>query len=285
MLPRSYWEGAPRPSCAVSFSSFGVTREPFSWVRRSQSGGRSTVRRTPPVRSTGGREVLAERSEGPGAGRGPSCQCSGRNGSRRRGARRRPDPHATLVLILDAMTGSSAVVQNGRLDILAANRLGYARYSEIFAAPPANHARFVFLDPRAHDFYPDWQRAANDTAAILRAEAGGDPYDRALCNLVGELSTRSEDFRVRWAEHNVHQHRTGVKQFRHPVVGLLELSFEAMELTADSGLSPMAYSAEPASPSQESLELLASWAATVEREQDENGSVDAAFSLLDRPET
>jgi hypothetical protein len=132
---------------------------------------------------------------------------------------------------------------------------------------PANHARFVFLDPRAHDFYGDWERAANDTVAILRSEAGRDPYDRGLSDLVGELSTQSETFRTRWAAHNVRIHQTGVKQFHHPVVGNLSLTFEMMELRADTGLTILTYTAEPGSKSAEALNLLASWAATPEQEE------------------
>jgi hypothetical protein len=120
--------------------------------------------------------------------------------------------------ILDAMTGVPAFVRNGRLDILAANRLGYALYSEVYVDPvrPANTARFMFLDRRADKFFVDWESVANDTVAILRAEAGRNPYDRGLSDLVGELSTRSEEFRTRWAAHNVRFHRTGVKRFHHP---------------------------------------------------------------------
>jgi len=169
--------------------------------------------------------------------------------------------------LLDAMTDAPALVQNGRLDILAANRLGRALYSELYLDPtrPVNHARFTFLDPRAHDFYPDWDRAANDGVALLRAEAGRNPYDRALTDLVGELSTRSEEFRIRWAAHNVRLHQTGAKHFHHPVVGDLTLTFEMMELAADPGLNLLAYSAEPGSRSAEALNLLASWTATLDQ--------------------
>ena len=166
--------------------------------------------------------------------------------------------------ILDAMTGAPALVQNGRLDILAENQLGRALYSEMYRDParPVNHARFIFLNGRAHGFYVDWERAANDTVALLRSEAGRDPYDRNLSDLVGELSTRSEEFRTRWAAHNVRLHQTGAKQFHHPVVGDLDLTFEMMELAADPGLNLLTYSAEPGSRSEEALNLLASWSAT-----------------------
>jgi transcriptional regulator with XRE-family HTH domain len=166
--------------------------------------------------------------------------------------------------MLDAMTGAPAWVRNGRMDFLAGNRLGYALYSEMFTDPvrPANNARFVFLNPRSMEFFVDWERAANDIVAILRAEAGRNPYDRALTELIGELSTRSETFRTRWAAHDVRFHRTGRKQLHHPVVGDLDLSFEAMELPGED-LTVLAYTAEPGSASQDSLNLLASWAATV----------------------
>jgi transcriptional regulator with XRE-family HTH domain len=176
---------------------------------------------------------------------------------------------ASVQRMLDAMTGAPAVVQNGRLDILGANELGRALYSEMYVDPvrPANHARFVFLDHRARDFYPDWDSVANIIVASLRSEAGHDPYDRDLSNLVGELSTRCDEFRTRWAAHNVRIHRTGVKRVHHPVVGDLELTFEMLQLAADPGLNLLTYSAEPDTPSANALNLLGSWAATLEQEQ------------------
>lgn len=125
-----------------------------------------------------------------------------------------------------------------------------------------NAARFIFFDPRATDFYKEWTTIANDVVALLRAEAGRDPYDRALTDLVGELSTRIDDFPVRWAAHNVKFHRTGIKHFHHPAVGDLELAYEALELPGDPGQTIFAYIAEPNSASQEALNLLASWTTT-----------------------
>ena len=185
-----------------------------------------------------------------------------RPATRRRSSPQRIRP--SVQRILDAMTGAPAWVRNGRMDFLAANRLGQALYSDLINSPagPPNNARFTFLDPCATRFYLDWERAASDIVAILRAEAGRNPYDRALSDLIGELSTRSEDFRTRWAAHNVRFHRTGVKQVHHAIVGDLSMTFEAMELTADPGLTLLAYSAEPGSPTQDALNLLASWAAT-----------------------
>jgi transcriptional regulator with XRE-family HTH domain len=168
--------------------------------------------------------------------------------------------------ILDAMD-APADVRNGRGDILAANRLGYALYSELYLDPvrPANVARFLFLSPRAWDFFPDWEGTANDLVANLRTEAGRNPYDRGLQDLVGELSTRSQEFRTRWAAHNVRQHQTGRKRLHHPVVGDLELTYEVLALPADPGLSLVVYGAEPGSASQDGLKLLASWAATLDQ--------------------
>jgi hypothetical protein len=138
---------------------------------------------------------------------------------RRRQAKPRVRPEVQWTL--DAITGAAAFVGNQRLDILAANQLGHALFSELYATParPVNNARFVFLDPRAETFYADWERVAGECVAILRWAAGRDPHDRVLSDLVGELATQSELFRTRWAAHDVRFHNTGVKQFHHPVVG------------------------------------------------------------------
>ena len=174
----------------------------------------------------------------------------------------RPDVQWTI----DAMTGAAAFVFNGRLDILAANQLGRALFSELYVNParPVSTPRFVFLEPRAREFYADWDRAAGETVAVLRAEAARDPDDRDLSDLVGELSTKSEEFRTLWAAHNVRLHNAGVKHLHHPVVGDLSLNYNGLELAADPGLTIFVYTAEPGSKSAESLNLLASWAATLE---------------------
>lgn len=166
--------------------------------------------------------------------------------------------------LLDAMTDAPAFVRNGRLDILAVNALGRALYAPVLdtSIRPANLARFCFLDPRAEELYPDWQEAANTTVALLRTEAGRDPCDKALTDLVGELVTRSDDFRIRWAAHDVRLHHTGVKHFNHPNLGRIDVAFEAMPLPADPGLTLTAYSAEPGTPSWDALRLMATWSAT-----------------------
>jgi transcriptional regulator with XRE-family HTH domain len=191
--------------------------------------------------------------------------------SRRRPSQERVRP--VVQRILDSIVGAPAFVRNDRLDVLAANQLGEAFYAPLYDDPlrPVNSARFVFLNPRATDFFTDWDTIANDAVGILRAEAGRDPHDRRLSDLIGELSTRSQDFRVRWAAHDVKLHRTGVKRFRHPEVGDLTLDFESLELPGDAGQKLLVYSAEPASPTRERLDLLASWASTPDDEPAERG--------------
>lgn len=185
---------------------------------------------------------------------------------RRRPARQRVRP--PVQRILDSMALTPAFVLNGRGDVLAANDLGRALFLPVFADParPANMASFVFLDQSATEFFRDWDTVANDTVALLRAETGRDPYDRELSDLVGQLATRSEDFRRRWAAHNVRIHTSGVKLFHHPMVGELDLPFESFPLPGDPGQSLLTYTAEPGSPSQDALSLLASWAATTDRQ-------------------
>ncbi|MDX6586875.1 MAG: hypothetical protein QOI31_1348 [Solirubrobacterales bacterium] len=182
--------------------------------------------------------------------------------------RRSPKPRIRpeVQWTLDAITGAAAYVGNDRLDILAANQLGRALFSELYAAPtrPANFARFCFLDPRAETFYPDWDAAARTTVEILRAAAGRNPYDRELSDLVGELATQSQEFRTHWAVHNVRFHTSAAKLFNHPVVGELSLSFNRLDIAADHGLTVFTYAAEPGSRSAEALNLLGSWAATAD---------------------
>jgi transcriptional regulator with XRE-family HTH domain len=201
--------------------------------------------------------------------------------------RRRPAPQRArpgIQRLLDAITDAPAWVRNGHMDLLAANRLGRALYSELFASPvrPANNARFVFLDPRSRDFYVDWEKGADDIVAILRAEAGRTPYDPGLTELVGELSTRSAEFATRWASHNVKYHRTGTKRLHHPVVGDLELDYEALDFPGDPGLRMFVYTAAPSSPSADALALLASWAAT--QDQAERATSVAAHDTATAPD-
>ena len=182
-------------------------------------------------------------------------------------ARRRPAAQIasrpSLRWALEAITDGIAVVTNSRLDVLATNALGRVFYKPIIGdgGRIPNLARFQFLDPTSHDFYPDWDRFAQMCVANMRTQAGRDPHDRGLQDLVGELSTQSETFRRLWAAHDVRTHGTGTKRFHHPDVGELTLAYEELAITAEPGTHMLVYSAEPGSPSAEKLRLLASLAA------------------------
>jgi transcriptional regulator with XRE-family HTH domain len=185
-------------------------------------------------------------------------------GAVRRGTTKAPQVTAGVRQMIDAMKDVAVLIQNGRGDIVASNSLGEAVYSQMFDQPQRqpNFGRFVFLDPRSQEFYPNWDDSARQTVALLRSEAGRAPQDRALSNLVGELSTRSDTFRNLWAAHNVREHRTGVKEVHHPIVGDMRLSFEGLQLTSARGLLILPYTAEPGSASHDKLQLLANWTAT-----------------------
>ena len=182
-------------------------------------------------------------------------------GTRRRTTTSRVRPPVQRVL--DALS-APAWIRNGRADIVATNALGRALYAPVYDDPvrPANTARFAFLSSQARDFYRDWERTARDMVAVLRAAAGRDPYDKGLSDLVGELSTRSEEFRSLWAAHDVLLHRTGRKALHHPVAGDLDLTYEALELPAEPGLTMLVYTAEPDTPTVQALDFLASWTAS-----------------------
>ncbi|MEV0643663.1 helix-turn-helix transcriptional regulator [Phytomonospora sp. NPDC050363] len=166
--------------------------------------------------------------------------------------------------VLDAITESPAWVRNGRHDIIAANDMGRALYAPVFDDPrrPPNTTRFTYLNPKAREFWRDYDQVARDSAAMLRMEAGRNPHDPDLIRLVGELSTRSELFRERWASRDVKHHRSGLKRLHHPVVGDLDLNYESMELSSEPGLVLNVFTAPAGSPTADALRVLASWIAT-----------------------
>jgi len=186
-------------------------------------------------------------------------------GPARRGERRTPSTVRPAVMqVLDAITEAPAWVRNGRHDILATNLLARALYAPVFDDPrrPANTTRFAYLNPAARQFWRDWERITHDSAAMLRLEAGRNPHDKALTDLIGELVTRSDIFRTRWAAHDVRFHRTGSKRIHHPDVGDLVFDYEALELPADPGLVIFTITPAVDTPTDERLRLLGSLAAT-----------------------
>lgn len=172
----------------------------------------------------------------------------------------------SLLHLVDAITDGAAVLGNLRGDIIATNPLGRALYDPVFRSQPdqVGYPRFIFLDPASRDFYPDWDDIADSSVASMRTVAGRNPFDKSITDLVGELSTRSQDFRTRWARHDVRLHIEGVKRMHHPVVGLVELEYNQLGLAADEGLGLTVYTAAPGSESMEKLRMLASWWASEE---------------------
>lgn len=196
---------------------------------------------------------LAHAADGTSAGMRP-----------RRRVSKRWTPRPALTWVLDSIT-APAIVRNGRMDLLTANRLGRAMHASVYdsaGSQQPNFARFTFLDlDVAHDFYPDWDTAADTCVSILRTEAGRDPHDKDLHDLIGELSTRSAEFRRRWGNHDVRLHGAGTKLFHHAVVGDLDLAYESVDMISDPGLTLTIYAAEPCSATAHALDLLASWTA------------------------
>lgn len=193
-----------------------------------------------------------------------------RTGARRSGTTARPRPggpapRPSLQWMVDAMTEAAAFVGSPMLDVVAMNHLARALYSPMLdgvGQERANFARFCFLNPASYDLYPDWDGAARVAVAQLRLAAGRYPRSRALTALVGDLATQSQEFRTLWAAHEVRLHHAGTKQFTHPAVGGIEVSYHSVELPSDPGHVLTVYNAIPGSPSADALRLLSSWAAT-----------------------
>ncbi|WP_119869998.1 helix-turn-helix transcriptional regulator [Frondihabitans sp. 762G35] len=198
--------------------------------------------------------------------------------ARPRGRRTAHQVHRqSLQQVLSVITDGIAVVRDQRQNILATNALARAFYTSVIGDGSGipNLARFQFLDPESRNFYPDWEMFAGMCVAVMRADAGRDPHDREMQDLVGELSTRSDTFRQLWGAHDVRSHGSGTKRFHHPEVGELILSYEELVITADPGLVLMVYTAEPGSTTAERLRLLASWNAPMHAPETAEGQESA----------
>ena len=172
--------------------------------------------------------------------------------------RRRPPPERVrpeLVSLLGSWPEQAAIVLGRYRDVLAANPLATALNPAF--RPGVNLLRFVFLEPAAHEIYPDREEVARDGVAALRANVGGDVDDPRLAELVGELSVRSAEFRTMWARHDVHAKPSGTKRFRSPLVGPVALRFEPFAVSRADRQYLCLFFAEPGTDDARSLELLA----------------------------
>ncbi|MDX6336346.1 MAG: hypothetical protein QOG05_3686 [Streptosporangiaceae bacterium] len=181
-------------------------------------------------------------------------------------SRRRPVPpqrvRPGLYRVLDSLAEIPATVIGRRLDVLATNRMARALVTDFDRLPhrERNMARYMFLNEGARELYIDWEMAARSTVAALHLYAGRYPGDPQLAALIGELSVRDTDFRRWWADHDVFAHTYGYKRLHHPVVGDLTLNYESLTITGDPEQSLGLHTADPGSPSEQALRLLASWA-------------------------
>ncbi|HMR50767.1 MAG TPA: helix-turn-helix transcriptional regulator [Arachnia sp.] len=173
-----------------------------------------------------------------------------------------------LAMMLETMRDVPAISLTRLGDPAASNALGRALFPHLFpeGRPPLNHTRYLFLDPRSQEFYPDWETSARETVSSLRLMAGQDPADRALMNLVGELSTHSTEFRAWWSGHTVRLHTSGTKRINHPIVGELTIGYDVLTIEATPGLRITTYLPEPGTASADALDMLRSWVAGQERE-------------------
>lgn len=186
----------------------------------------------------------------------------------------RPEPvvRPSVQRLIDAMT-VPAIVQTTAQDIVGVNALAREMYSPLFEIDPVpNFARFNYLDPRSQEFFVDWEWSRRTTAAILRLEVGRDPMNSRLTALIAELSAGSPWFADDWATSNVHEHRNGVKSFRHPVVGVLEVAFDVFEAPGDPGLKLVSYSAPAGTATAEKFALLGTLAAEPATRSDRSGT-------------
>jgi transcriptional regulator with XRE-family HTH domain len=167
--------------------------------------------------------------------------------------------------MLDGWNDQPAFVLGRRGDMLATNQLARALLTDFDAVPyrERNLTKWILLDPAARELYVDWAQIASEMVAILRLDAGAHPDDRRTTELVGELTMKSPEFSKWWGQHKVLDRTWGHKRFRHPVVGPLEIDYEALQLPGDPDQTLFVYRAPDGDTrSADALRLLASWNAT-----------------------
>ncbi|WP_024476662.1 helix-turn-helix transcriptional regulator [Arthrobacter sp. CAL618] len=183
----------------------------------------------------------------------------------RRTPRMKPEPRvpARIPQLLDMMHDVPALAMTRLGNPVASNTLGRALFPHLFpeGAAALNHSRYLFLDERSQTFYPDWETSARESVSSLRMLSGQDPSDRALEALVGELATRSEEFRTWWGGHTVRTHTSGTKRINHPIVGEITIGYDVLALPSAPGLNINTYLPEPGSTSADALAMLRSWIA------------------------
>jgi len=182
---------------------------------------------------------------------------------RARGRRRHRPPitaaRPSLLRTLDALAPTPAVVLGRCCEVLAWNPTGAALDQAVAHRPPQerNVARRIVLEPSARELYPEWQALVQEVADVLRLNTARFPDDAALAALVDELIAGSRTFARCWDRLDVFEKSFGRKVLDHPLVGRLELTYEAFEIAPGSGQALLVYTAEPDSPTAQAIEELA----------------------------
>lgn len=255
-LPRGTDRRVPGLRRGEAAALAGVSVEYYARLERGAIGGASTA-----VLDGLARALLMDDAEREHLYRLATRADTGRNPRRtgKQASAWRPSP--SVQWTLDSMETAVALIGNGRTDLLAWNALGRALMDEMIATAttsPPNFSRFIFLEPVARRFYTDWDAIARVNVAQLRTEAGRDPHDKSLHDLVGELSTRSDHFRALWGRHDVWQNESGIKRFHHHLVGDLTLHYNGLDLVGAPNAQLTVFTAEPGSSAHDALQLLRS---------------------------
>ncbi|MEZ0064507.1 transcriptional regulator with XRE-family HTH domain [Streptacidiphilus sp. MAP12-20] len=166
--------------------------------------------------------------------------------------------------LIDAFGDTPVVVLGRRSDVLAWNRTGHALFaghldptSPQDPARRPNTARLVFLDAHTRDLYEDWPKKARDAVGRLRLAVGRYPDDPLLAALIGELVMRSPEFTDLWSQHPVRAWDIADYRMRHPLVGPMDVTQQAIPVPNGQGQRLVAVTAAAGSPSQAALSLLA----------------------------
>ena len=173
--------------------------------------------------------------------------------SRRKGMVRQAPVPEGAVRLLDQLA-LPAVLLSRYMDVLAANSSAQVLFPNM--RPGTNRIRSSFLDPREWDFWRDWEQAAADSVAQLRADIGSEDESSPVHSLIAELRQRCQYFRHLWSRQDVQQQALSPVRVRHPQAGDLELHREKLIVAGADGVVLYIYYAEPGSSSADRLATL-----------------------------
>lgn len=145
--------------------------------------------------------------------------------------------------MLETYSAAPAFVMNPAMDMLATNAMADAFFSPYPRID--NLARMTFLEPISRAFCVDWTWTSQAMVAGFRQASTLYPDDPRLPCVIDELLTASSEFAALWHSYTLCVATAEPREFSHPEVGRLRLTYQSFDVRAATGQRLMLYQPEP----------------------------------------